>query len=233
MAENQVPKLNPKKRYLQIALNSTLTEAERVISKLPRNDRIIIEAGTPLIKRHGQQGISTIKARFAQHLGMFSPNATPYVVADMKMMDRGSTEVDIAYQGGASACTALGSAPPEALNAFVARCQQLGLDAMIDMMHVDFPLTVLRQLKILPACVILHRGVDEEQFNKEIQIPLHEIRRVKSNYDMMIAVAGGDEIRDVQRAIFNDADIVVVWKQFYQSGSDTASLAEEFLREIK
>jgi 3-keto-L-gulonate-6-phosphate decarboxylase len=49
----------------------------------------------------------------------------------------------------------------------------------------------------------------------------------------MISVAGGDTIREVQRAIFNDADIVVVWKEFYRSTENTANLAREFLKEIK
>ena len=55
----------------------------------------------------------------------------------------------------------------------------------------------------------------------------------QGNYDVLVAVAGGDTIREAQRAIFNDADIVVVWKNFYQSSSDTAKLAESFLQEIK
>jgi bifunctional enzyme Fae/Hps len=104
---------------------------------------------------------------------------------------------------------------------------------MVDMMNVEFPLSILRQLKKLPRVVILHRGVDEETFNKEKQIPFHEIQRIKGNYDILISIAGGDTIREVQRAVFNDADIVVVWKSFFQSASDTAKLAEEFLKEIK
>ena len=48
--------LDPKKRYLQVALNSTLDEAYRIIHQLPVSDRIIIEAGTPLIKRYGEEG---------------------------------------------------------------------------------------------------------------------------------------------------------------------------------
>jgi 3-keto-L-gulonate-6-phosphate decarboxylase len=104
---------------------------------------------------------------------------------------------------------------------------------MIDMMNVDFPLNVLRKLKKPPAVVILHRGVDEERFNKQKMLPLHEIRRIKSNFDILISIAGGDTIREVQRAIFNDADIVVVWKSFYQSAGDTGKLAEEFLKQIK
>ena len=104
---------------------------------------------------------------------------------------------------------------------------------MIDMMNVDFPLSVIRALKTPPAVVILHRGVDEEKFNREKQIPLHEIRRVKGNYDILIAIAGGDTTREVQRSVFNDADIVVVWKAVYQSTAETAAIVEGFLKEIK
>jgi hypothetical protein len=62
------PKLNPKKRYLQIALNNTLTEAKRIIEQLPTDERIIVEAGTPLIKRYGEEGIRLIKDWYTRHL---------------------------------------------------------------------------------------------------------------------------------------------------------------------
>ncbi|HHE64929.1 MAG TPA: hypothetical protein ENL09_02795 [Bacteroidetes bacterium] len=270
----KVSKLNPRKRYLQIALNSTLEEAQRIIAQLPISDRILIEVGTPVIKRYGEEGVRLIKEWYTLRvLGqMVGPTPTtksfgaseslislflkaarrnylrnysriqmaqglplivPYVVADLKMMDRGETEVEIAARAGADAAVALGHSPIESLNAFIQNCEDLGLDAMIDMMNVEYPLSILRQLKKLPRVVILHRGVDEERFNKEKQIPLHEIRRIKSNYDILIAVAGGDTLREVKRAIFNDADIVVVWKSFFQSTKETAMLAEQFLKEIK
>jgi len=264
-----ISKLSSRKRYLQIALNSTLEEAQRIITQVPISDRILIEAGTPLIKRYGEEGIRKIKQWYEQRIfGQFlesieTPSKTsllslllkvatkdyskvrppqkqlpsseivPYVVADLKMMDRGETEVEIAARAGADAAIALGHSPIESLNAFIQKCEELRLDAMVDMMNVEFPLSILRQLKKLPRVVILHRGVDEERFNKEKQIPLHEIRRIKGNYDILISIAGGDTIREVQRAVFNDADIVVVWKSFFQSASDTAKLAEEFLKEIK
>ena len=231
MSHTSTTHLNPKKRYLQIALNSTLEEAEHIIRDLPVSDRILVEAGTPLIKRYGAYGIKKIHGWYAERLG--TSGMLPYVVADLKTMDRGETEVDIAARAGASAAVALGHAPIETLNAFIEGCNIHGLDAMIDMMNVEYPLAVLRELKTLPAVVILHRGVDEEQFNKEKQIPLYEIRRIKGAYDMMIAIAGGDTIREAQRAIFNDADIVAIWKSVFQSSADTAQMVEEFLKEMK
>jgi 3-keto-L-gulonate-6-phosphate decarboxylase len=228
-----------------------------------------VEAGTPLIKRYGENGIRKIRQWYEAHLwgmpvapqaeitiggvlGMLIKQAQkkqsrmkqaavtkpesgiePYIVADLKTADRGETEVEMAARAGADGAVALGHAPVESLNAFIAKCSELGLDAMIDMMNVEYPLAVLRGLKKLPRVVILHRGVDEERFNKEKQIPLHEIRRIKGGCDILLSIAGGDTIREVQRAIFNDADIVVVWKEFYQSSADTANLAEQFLAEVK
>lgn len=275
MTHHRISKLNQKKRYLQVALNNTLEEAYKIINLLPISDRVIVEAGTPFIKRYGEDGIRQIYRWYEERLrdgtltlapssspsipsllsllSLFFPSAPlrttpakqskttqknaeglfPYVVADLKTMDRGGTEVEMAARAGASAAIALGHAPTETLNSFVAACEANGLDAMIDMMNVEFPLAVLRTLKKVPPVVILHRGVDEERDNKEKQIPLHEIRRIKGNYDIMIAIAGGDTLREVQRSIFNDADIVVVWKSVYQQTTETVDLVNGFLKEIK
>jgi bifunctional enzyme Fae/Hps len=148
-------------------------------------------------------------------------------------MDRGAREMEIASRGVASAAVALGHAPIETLDAFIKECEKNNLDSMIDMMNVGYPLEILRQLKKIPSVVILHRGVDEEAFNPESEIPFHEIQRIKGEYDIMVAVAGGDTFQDIQKAVFNDADIVIVWKSFYQNTAQTADLAAEFLKEIR
>ncbi len=223
--------LNKRQKYLQIALNNTLEEAQSIISQVPLDKRIIIEAGTPLIKAYGLRGIREIRHWWEERLKEIP--FTPYIVADLKCMDRGTREVEIAREGGANAAVALGHAPVETLDAFIKECEKHNLDSMLDMMNVEYPLSVLRQLKKLPEVVILHRGVDEESFDPESEIPYHEIQRIKENYDIMVAVAGGDTFQEVQRAIFNDADIVVVWKSFYQSTAETAKLASDFLKEIR
>ncbi len=226
-------KLNDKKRYLQIALNGDLSDAQRIIARLPASDRIIIEAGTPLIKQHGAAAISRLNYWWQDRLFAAKIDAPAYIVADLKTIDRGATEARMAANAGASAAVAMGQAPIETLNSFIAECEILGIDAMVDMMNVDYALNVLRKLKKQPSVVILHRGVDEEKFNREKQIPYHEIQRVKGNYDIMLAIAGGDTPREVQRSFFNSADIAVVWKNFYTAAGDTVTLAQEFLRQIK
>ncbi len=224
--------LSRKKKYLQIALNSTLEEARSIVSQLPQNDRIIIEAGTPLIK---QYGISVVKEIYQWRIESLLTEQliSPYIVADLKTMDRGETEVLMAKSAGASAAIVLGQAPIETINSFIETCERVKIDSMVDMMNIEYPNNILRRLKKIPDVVILHRGVDEEKFNKNKPIPYIQINKILSGYNVMISIAGGDSIREVQRAVFNGANIVVVWKEFFHSNADTGSLAEEFLKEIK
>lgn len=216
--------LDKKQKYLQVALNSSLEEAKEIIGQLPASPRILIEAGTPLVKIYGAKAISKIRA-------WTEPET--YIVADLKTADLAPREVEMASVAGASGITCLGVSPVETINLFVEECRKFGVDSMLDMMNVENPLLVLRKLKTPPDVVVLHRGVDETEFSKEKQIPYYQIKQIKGSCNVLIAVAGGDTIREVQRAIFNDADIVVVWKEFYQPTANTASLAEEFLKEIK
>ncbi len=223
--------LNKKTSYLQIALNGTLEDARDIIYQIPVDQRIILEAGTPFIKSYGENGIRFIVDLWTQR--SFSAGIFPYVVADMKCQDRGSTEVAITKTAGASAITVNGNAPIETINSLILECEKAGLDSMIDMMNAEQPFKILRKLKKLPNVVVLHRGVDEETFSKDKPIPYQQINKIRANCDVLIAVAGGDTVREVQRAIFNDANIVVVWKDFYESSLKTAELAKEFLKEIK
>jgi len=260
--------LERRKKYLQIALNSNLIEAEKIIQDLPFSDQIIIEAGTPLIKTCGARAISRIKEialeRFSNEeikkeyiktfpslvkflaagqsvsrqvmidclkkKGKFS-FFEPYIVADIKCDDLARKE--IAVISGAGAATCLGVAPIETIDSFIEECKHSHIDSMIDMMNVENPLLVLKKLKQVPDVVILHRGVDETEINKEKQIPYYQIKQIKGNYDVLVSIAGGDTIEEVERAFFNDADIVVVWKSFYRSTKETAKIAQRFYEKLK
>lgn len=215
--------LQKRKKYLQVALNGSLSQALTIAKHLPKSDRILVEAGTPLIKTQGIQAIRQLRA--------ILPGA--YIVADNKCADLGSREVAMMAQAGANAATCLGVAPIETIDSFIKECLNSKIDSMLDMMNVSDPLAVLRKLKKLPDIVIIHRGVDETEKTKEKAIPYYQIKQIKGNYNLMVAIAGGDDIREVQRAVFNDADIVVVWKDFYSSSSNTSQLASDFLDKIR
>ena len=221
--------LNQRSKYLQIAFNRSLDEVKGMIAMLPASEKIIIEAGTPLIKRYGKKGIIALKDWWEEKL-----QKPGYIVADLKCMDRGAREVEAVAEAGASAATCLGLAPIETINEFIRECEKAGIDSMVDMMNVEFPFEILQKLKKLPTVVVLHRGVDENEKNREKQIRHDQIRQIKGTYGkVLISVAGGETTRDVIRTFFNDSDIAVIWRSFYEAPENTAKLAQDFLKLVK
>jgi bifunctional enzyme Fae/Hps len=221
--------LNKRSKYLQIAFNRSLEDTGNMILMLPPSEKIIIEAGTPLIKKYGMDAIRNLKIWWSEKI-----KKQAYVVADLKCMDRGLKEVRIAAQAGANAATCLGLAPIETINTFIEECEKLNIDSMVDMLNVLYPFEILQKLKKLPTVIVLHKGVDENEKNKEKEIPYYEINRIKGAYNnVLISIAGAETPREVIRNFFNDANISVVWRSFNENPQNTMQLAEEFLKLIK
>jgi len=220
--------LDRKTRYLQIAFNDDLATALSLLPKIPQSPRILIEAGTPFLKREGMAGLRTLRRLWRGPL-----------VADLKTSDGGASEVEMAASGGATAITALGSSPTETLDLFIAACRQHQLVAMIDMLGVSDPLEVLRPLRIPPDVVVLHRGRDEEQTAGKI-IQYRHVNRIRSKFDVIISAAGGVDLREARSAIFNGANIVVVnivkpgdvWNGI-SSDQPVGQIAQQFLTTIE
>lgn len=184
-------------RYLQIAFNYDLGMVSQILPRIPRSDRILIEAGTPYIKLTGMRGVRAIRQIWPGH-----------IVADLKVLDGALGEVDMAHQAGATAATVLGNAPTETLNLFIGRCTQLKMLSMIDLLGVEDPLDVLRPLKKAPDIVVIHRGRDEENTRGKM-IRYRQVNRIRSKFDALISAAGGVDLREARSAIFNGANIVV------------------------
>jgi 3-keto-L-gulonate-6-phosphate decarboxylase len=220
--------LDHKTRYLQIAFNYDLGLVTRILPTIVSSDRILIEAGTPFIKREGSAGIRGIHDIWEGH-----------IVADLKTVDGALGEVNEVRVAGATAATVLGSSPPEALDLFVARCTHLGMNSMIDMLGVKDPLKVLMQLKTPPDVVVLHLGRDEEATRGKV-IQYRHVSRVRSKFDVLISAAGGVDLKEARSAIFNGANIVVAnlvhpgdpWAGI-STESDVAHMAQEFLSTIE
>ena len=274
------PMLDRRKKYLQIAFNRSLEEIALMINSLPLSDRIIIEAGYPLIKNYGVRAISAIRAMWHERIfgiedqvknvargssftltglgisfiGSLLKSAAkeaarksarrdgsvknihfnPYIVADLKCMDRAFTEVEAAAKAGASAATCLGLAPFETIDEFIRMCEELRIDSMLDMMNVEYPFEVLTKLAKPPRIIMLHRGVDEREENRDKEIPFSEIEKILNLYDdVFIAVAGGETVRDVISGAFNGANILVVWKLFNEDPRKITEITNEFLEELK
>lgn len=187
-----------RKKYIQFAFNDTFYDFAKICRYIPLNENIIVEAGTPLIKR---EGIGVVYKMFSLWPGK--------ICADMKIADGAVEEVTMARSMGAYSVTALGNNSIETLKLFVETCKQQGILSVIDMINNQTPLKSLWKSGTIPDITFIHRGRDEENsYGKLIQYK--EIAKIKGKYNTLVGAAGGIDKRELQSAIFNNADIVVV-----------------------
>jgi len=140
--------------YLQIALDITSINRikEMIRNEIPKSDRLILEAGTPLIKKYG--------VRVLRELREVAPDL--FIIADLKTLDVGKVEVDLAYEETADAVVCSGLATVDTLNKFIYEAKRLGIYAIVDLMNVTNVIEKLKSLGNLPDVLIFHRGIDTE-----------------------------------------------------------------------
>ena len=150
------------------------------------------------------------------------------MIADLKTLDVGKVEADIAYEDTADAVVAAGLAPPETLDATVHEAKRLGIYAVIDMLNVDDVMTKLKSLKEFPDIVILHRGIDQESGRTCGLERIKLIRQTFPNKKFLIAVAGGIVPETAKEALELGADILIVGRYVTQS-RDIERAVRDFL----
>ena len=189
---------------LQIALDLTdLAKAVRIASYANGLDNIIVEAGTPIIKRYGTYSIEVLKAA----------SGTP-TLADMKTMDAAELEVDIAGSAGADIITVLGVADDATLTKALNKSRKTGLDIQVDLISHPQPVERSKELKEMGVPIIgFHTGIDV-QYTKSLRadsmLGLLKQARKELGDDILISVAGGIKLDEIGSFVEAGADIVVV-----------------------
>lgn len=211
--------------YLQVALDLDNEDKMRsIIRDLPKRERILIEAGTPLVKKFGVEIISKIREE--------RPGA--FIIADLKTLDVGRVEVKMAADETADAVAISGLGTNESIEKAIHECTKQGVYSILDMMNVkDIP-AKLEELKLKPSIVLLHRNIDSETMSdndNEQQSEWGNIRDIKSKLGSrgLIAVAGGVTPEKVNTALDNGADIIIAGRYIIGS-SDVRRAADDFLR---
>jgi bifunctional enzyme Fae/Hps len=209
--------------YLQIALDITsLENVKKIISQLPDSDRIILEVGTPLLKKYGVKVIRDLR-KVAKDM---------FIVADLKTLDVGKVEVDLAFEETADAVVVSGLATPETIDKFIEEAKRLGIYAVMDLMNVKDPVGKLQSLKQLPNVAILHRAIDAEKTGKTRWGLIKEMRRTFQDKKFLVAVAGGITPETAPEALANGADIIIVGRYITQS-KDVERAVREFLKSTR
>ncbi|MDD1673682.1 MAG: bifunctional 5,6,7,8-tetrahydromethanopterin hydro-lyase/3-hexulose-6-phosphate synthase [Methanomicrobiales archaeon] len=206
--------------YLQIALDIVdMDRIHTVITSLPENDHLIIEAGTPMIKKFGVEVISELRK--------LRPNS--FIIADLKILDTGNLETRIAFDASADAVVISGLAPKETLEKAINEAKKTGIYSIIDMLNVSDPVKVIKFLTLKPDIVELHRAIDAE--NADHRWGDIEAVRKAAGKKVLIAIAGGIKVDVVKTAMKTGADILVVGRAITMS-NDVHHAADEFLEEL-
>ena len=206
--------------YLQVAMDLVdMGKVAQVLKELPDNDHLIIEAGTPLIKKFGLGVISEIRK--------LRPNA--FIIADLKILDTGNLEARMAADATADAVVVSGLAPVSTMEKAIAEARKVGIYSIVDMLNVQNPAKVIASLKVKPDIVELHRAIDTE----ETAHAWGDISAIKkaAGGKLLVATAGGVRVNVVKDALKAGADILVVGRAITAS-KDIGHAADEFLEQL-
>ena len=196
-----------------------MKKVDEVLCALPENDHLLIEAGTPLIKKFGLGIISSIRK--------MRPNA--FIIADLKILDTGNLEARMAADSSADAVVISGLAPVPTLEKAIEEARKTGIYSYIDMLNVADPVKVIKSLKVKPDVVELHRAIDaEDTAHAWGDIPALKKAAGKK---LLVATAGGIRVDVVKDAVRSGADIIVVGRAITAS-KDPHTQADLFLEQL-
>jgi len=206
--------------YLQVALDLVdMGKVASVLKELPANDHLIIEAGTPLIKKFGLNVITEIRK--------LRPNS--FIIADMKILDTGNLEARMAADAAADAVVISGLAPTSTLEKAIMEAKKVGIYSVVDMLNVQNPVKVIEKLKVKPDIVELHRAIDTD----DAAHAWGDIAAIKkaAGGKLLVATAGGVRVNVVKDALKAGADILVVGRAITAS-KDIKRAADEFIEHM-
>jgi len=157
-----------------------------------------IEAGTPLIKSEGLDAVRQLKKTFPDRR----------VVADMKVMDTGAFEVEIAAKAGADLVTVLGAADDDTIAEAVRGGELYGAEVVVDLLGVADPVARSRRAAELgAAAVCFHVGIDMQM---RADAPFARLAEIATGSPIPVAVAGGLTSESVAGAVRAGAQILIV-----------------------
>jgi 3-hexulose-6-phosphate synthase/6-phospho-3-hexuloisomerase len=197
---------------LQVALDEVeLARAVQIAREAVEGGTDYVEAGTPLIKSEGMNAIRTLKKAVPGHI----------IVADMKTMDTGAIEVEMAAKAGAGIVSILGASHDSTIEDAVRSARKYGVKLAVDLINVPDPAARAARLQELGADIIsVHVGIDQQMVGQD---PLDVLRKVRGAVSIPIAAAGGLDARSAAAAVALGADIVIVGGNIIRSKDVTGA----------
>jgi 3-hexulose-6-phosphate synthase/6-phospho-3-hexuloisomerase len=187
------------KPVLQVALDfENLSRALPAAREAVEGGADWIEAGTPLLKSEGLNALRELKKAFPGRR----------IVADMKIMDTGAFEVEIATKAGADLVTILGAADDGTVADGVRGGELYGAEVMVDLLGVADPIARTKRVAELGAAAVCwHVGIDMQMAGRT---PFDVLEELAKASPIPVAVAGGLTSETVARAVRGGAQILIV-----------------------
>lgn len=187
------------KPVLQVALDFVnLGRALRCAEEAVKGGADWLEAGTPLIKSEGLAAVRKLRERF--------PRKT--IVADMKIMDAGRTEVEIAAKAGANVVCVLGAASDATIKECIEAAHNYGAKIQVDLISIKEAEKRAEEVeKLGPDYIGIHCAIDDQMQAKD---PFSQLKKISKIVNTPIAIAGGINSETAPVAIKSGASIIIV-----------------------
>lgn len=186
---------------VQISLDLTGTEeALEAAHAAVRAGVDWLEAGTPLVLAEGLHAVEALRREFPEHP----------IVADLKIMDGGSLEAEMAAKAGATHVVVMGRAHPATIRAVVKAARDCGIKTMgDDMAAADKPACARMMEDLGVDYIIHHTGYDERREITTLS-PLDELAAVVRAVGVPVQAVGGLSIEQAIAMPKHGAPLVVL-----------------------
>src|SRR3990167_6345492 len=201
---------------LQVALDFVdLHRAVKVAGEAIEGGADWLEIGTPLIKSEGMNAV--------RHLRKLFPDTT--LLADMKTMDAGRAEMEMAAKSGANIAVVMGDASDSTIKECIQAGRNYGIKICVDFINTAKAEERVADIEKWGAdYMAVHTAIDDQMHGKT---PFSALQQICSKVKIL-AVAGGINSENVIDAVNAGASIVIVGG--YISKSKNAKIAAESIK---
>ncbi|WP_080872734.1 3-hexulose-6-phosphate synthase [Oceanobacillus timonensis] len=184
---------------LQLALDDMTLVDSLLMAEKVRENVDIIEIGTPLIMREGMRGVREFKRYFPEK----------EILADLKIMDGGYLEADMAYDAGADYVTVLGVTDILTAKGVMKAADKHSKQMVVDMICVeDLPKIVHEMESINAQYIAVHTGADQQSIGRH---PIDDLKIISENVaKAKVSVAGGINSHTVNSYVSYQPDVIIV-----------------------
>ena len=199
---------------LQVAMDVLTTDAALALAGQVAPYVDIIELGTPLIKAEGLRAVTAIKQAHPDKI----------VFADLKTMDAGELEADIAFTAGADLVTVLGTAGDSTIAGAVKAAAAHNKGIVVDLIGVADKVARAREVIALGAVFVeMHAGLDEQA---EEGFSLDTLLTAGETAQVPFSLAGGVSAATIAAVQKAGASVAVAGGAIYGADDPAAAAAE-------